>query len=172
MALQFPSASIGQTYQSGSSATYKWNGVSWIVITPPTDVVLLATTASYINTNYGVVVLATDTTITTSTPTTILNFTIPTAGVYEATYIANVEILGGNNNDTSTIFFTDSSDVPIADSLIFTFSTSNTNDSKSYYQTSRLVTTGATSFKFRITRTIGTILLHGENTKVVWEKIG
>jgi hypothetical protein len=45
--LIFPTSSVaGDTYQSGSSATYKYNGSYWEVVTPPTQVLLSATSAS------------------------------------------------------------------------------------------------------------------------------
>jgi hypothetical protein len=48
MALQFPSnPTIGQTYQSGSSATYQWVGTYWDIIVPPEITTLLAVSASY-----------------------------------------------------------------------------------------------------------------------------
>jgi hypothetical protein len=48
MALQFPTSSIaGATYQSGSSATYKYNGSYWETVTPSTQVLLTATSASF-----------------------------------------------------------------------------------------------------------------------------
>lgn len=47
MALIFPtSASLNDTYQSGSSATYKWNGTYWIV-SAPVQTGLTVSTASY-----------------------------------------------------------------------------------------------------------------------------
>jgi hypothetical protein len=47
MPLIFPtSASLNQTYQSGSSATYTWNGTYWQTSLPPTQTVLSATTAA------------------------------------------------------------------------------------------------------------------------------
>jgi hypothetical protein len=50
MALVFPSsASLNQTYQSGSSAVYQYNGQFWTVVTPPT------TTASFSNTGSSMV---------------------------------------------------------------------------------------------------------------------
>ena len=51
MALVFPSsASLNQTYQSGSSATYQYNGQFWNLIAPPTAIFVTAATASYIST--------------------------------------------------------------------------------------------------------------------------
>lgn len=48
MALVFPSsASLNQTYQSGSSATYQYNGQFWNLIAPPTAIFVTAATASY-----------------------------------------------------------------------------------------------------------------------------
>ena len=46
MPLIFPTnPTPNQTYQSGSSATYQWNGSYWDTITPPTQIVLNATNA-------------------------------------------------------------------------------------------------------------------------------
>jgi alpha-tubulin suppressor-like RCC1 family protein len=54
MPLQFPaSASLGQTYQSGSSATYRWNGTYWQTVLPPNATRLrseIAPTSSRLNT--------------------------------------------------------------------------------------------------------------------------
>jgi hypothetical protein len=48
MALVFPSsASLNQTYQSGSSATYQYNGQFWDLIAPSTAIFVTAATASY-----------------------------------------------------------------------------------------------------------------------------
>lgn len=47
MPLIFPtSPTVNQTYQSGSSATYQWNGSFWALAAPPTATVLTATSAS------------------------------------------------------------------------------------------------------------------------------
>ena len=47
MPLQFPSnPTINQTYSSGSSATYTWNGTYWQTTLPPTQTILVATSAS------------------------------------------------------------------------------------------------------------------------------
>jgi hypothetical protein len=47
MPLSFPTnPSASQTYQSGSSATYTWNGTFWQTSLPPTQTVLSATTAA------------------------------------------------------------------------------------------------------------------------------
>lgn len=47
MPLIFPSnPTPNQTYQSGSSATYRWNGVYWVTDTAPTATVITATSAS------------------------------------------------------------------------------------------------------------------------------
>lgn len=56
MALAFPSSpSLGQTYQSGSSSTYEWNGSYWFIKQPATIIrydsvpsASFATTASYV----------------------------------------------------------------------------------------------------------------------------
>ena len=49
MALVFPpSASLNQTYQSGSSATYQYNGQFWELIAPSTAIFVTAATASYL----------------------------------------------------------------------------------------------------------------------------
>jgi hypothetical protein len=51
MALIFPTSSIaGATYQSGSSATYKYNGTYWETVTPATQVFATAVTASFATT--------------------------------------------------------------------------------------------------------------------------
>jgi hypothetical protein len=48
MALNFPTnPSASQTYQSGSSSTYQWNGNYWETIIPPTQVFVTAATASF-----------------------------------------------------------------------------------------------------------------------------
>lgn len=48
MALTFPiDPSSGEIYQSGSSATYKYNGEYWIAITPPIQVLTTAASSSY-----------------------------------------------------------------------------------------------------------------------------
>ena len=48
MALQFPSNPIiNQTYQSGSSSTYTWNGTFWQISSPPTQTFVTARTASF-----------------------------------------------------------------------------------------------------------------------------
>jgi hypothetical protein len=48
MALIFPSnPTINQTYQSGSSSTYLWNGSYWETSLPPTQVVVQSTSASF-----------------------------------------------------------------------------------------------------------------------------
>jgi hypothetical protein len=48
MPLVFPtSPSQSQTYASGSSAVYQWNGLFWDVVSPPTATTLNAVTASY-----------------------------------------------------------------------------------------------------------------------------
>jgi hypothetical protein len=48
MALIFPSSpTVGQTYTSGSSATYTWNGSIWEITTPPTLLVAQTVTSSY-----------------------------------------------------------------------------------------------------------------------------
>ena len=47
MALQFPiNPNLNQTYSSGSSATYTWNGSYWQTTLPPTQTILFATSAS------------------------------------------------------------------------------------------------------------------------------
>lgn len=47
MSLIFPSnPTLNQTYQTGSSATYRWNGTYWVVSTPPISGLTVAT-ASY-----------------------------------------------------------------------------------------------------------------------------
>ena len=47
MPLIFPSNPVvGQTYQSGSSSTYQWNGSYWETIIPPTQVFATAVSAS------------------------------------------------------------------------------------------------------------------------------
>lgn len=49
--LNFPTSSTaGDRYQTGSSATYVYNGSFWTVDTPPTQIVLNATSASYATT--------------------------------------------------------------------------------------------------------------------------
>jgi hypothetical protein len=51
MALVFPSsASLNQTYQSGSSAVYQYNGQFWTVVTPPTTIFANAVSASWATT--------------------------------------------------------------------------------------------------------------------------
>ena len=48
MPLIFPSnPSSGQLYQSGSSATYQYNGQFWNLVAPPTAIFVTAATASY-----------------------------------------------------------------------------------------------------------------------------
>jgi hypothetical protein len=48
MALVFPSsASLNETYQSGSSATYQYNGQFWALIAPPTTIFVTAASASW-----------------------------------------------------------------------------------------------------------------------------
>ena len=48
MALQFPTnPSVNQTYQSGSSATYQWNGTYWQTVLPTIQTVVAATSASF-----------------------------------------------------------------------------------------------------------------------------
>lgn len=49
MALQFPaSASVGQTYASGSSNTYQWTGLFWKILSPNSEsIAIIARTASY-----------------------------------------------------------------------------------------------------------------------------
>lgn len=48
MPLIFPSNPVvGQTYQSGSSSTYQWNGSYWETAAPPTQVFVTATSASF-----------------------------------------------------------------------------------------------------------------------------
>lgn len=55
MPLVFPSASRGQTYQSGSSATYRWNGSFWETITTPASMTLNAVqVSSSISASYAV----------------------------------------------------------------------------------------------------------------------
>lgn len=52
MALIFPtSASVGQLYQSGSSATYQWNGTYWQISAPTTQTFVTATSASFATTS-------------------------------------------------------------------------------------------------------------------------
>lgn len=52
MALQFPTnPTSGQTYQSGSSATYQYNGTYWTVVIPQTQILATATSASFANTS-------------------------------------------------------------------------------------------------------------------------
>jgi len=47
MPLQFPaSASVGQIYQTGTSATYRWNGTYWQTVLPPIATSLTATVAT------------------------------------------------------------------------------------------------------------------------------
>jgi hypothetical protein len=47
MSLQFPTnPALGFTYQSGSSATYRWNGTYWETALPPTQIVLNSTNAA------------------------------------------------------------------------------------------------------------------------------
>jgi hypothetical protein len=56
MALVFPSASVGQQYQSGSSATYEWNGTYWETVQPSGLAILSASfalTASYVSGSGG-----------------------------------------------------------------------------------------------------------------------
>jgi hypothetical protein len=56
MPLIFPSsASLNQTYQSGSSAVYQYNGQFWTVVTPPTTIFATAITASFSNTGSSMV---------------------------------------------------------------------------------------------------------------------
>jgi hypothetical protein len=51
MPLIFPTSSVaGATYQSGSSATYQYDGTKWIVLTPPTTVFASALSASFATT--------------------------------------------------------------------------------------------------------------------------
>jgi hypothetical protein len=48
MALEFPSSpSVGQTYISGSSATYTWNGSNWDITAPPTLLITQTVSSSY-----------------------------------------------------------------------------------------------------------------------------
>lgn len=48
MPLIFPtSPTPNQTYQSGSSSTYQWNGSYWETITPPTQIIATALSASF-----------------------------------------------------------------------------------------------------------------------------
>lgn len=52
MAISFPQTpTINQTYSSGSSATYQWNGTFWSVITPPSTIFSNAVTASFSQTS-------------------------------------------------------------------------------------------------------------------------
>jgi hypothetical protein len=52
MALSFPlNPTTGQTYQSGSSSTYQWNGTYWATILPPTQIFVTAQTASFVATS-------------------------------------------------------------------------------------------------------------------------
>ena len=48
MALQFPiNPTLNQAYQSGSSATYQWNGTYWQTVLPTIQTVVAATSASF-----------------------------------------------------------------------------------------------------------------------------
>jgi len=48
MPLQFPSnPTTGQTYQSGSTATYSWDGTKWTVVQPTATTVVTARSASF-----------------------------------------------------------------------------------------------------------------------------
>lgn len=48
MSLIFPAnPTLNQTYSSGSSATYTWNGTFWQTTTPPTQTVVTALSASF-----------------------------------------------------------------------------------------------------------------------------
>jgi hypothetical protein len=49
--LNFPTSSTaGTTYQTGSSATYQYNGQYWEVVTPPTQIIVNAVTSSFAST--------------------------------------------------------------------------------------------------------------------------
>jgi hypothetical protein len=65
MALLFPvNPTSGQTYQSGSSATYQYNGEFWTVVNPPTTILanavnaVNAETASYLDGELPTVIFA------------------------------------------------------------------------------------------------------------------
>jgi hypothetical protein len=172
MPLIFPSASIGQTYQSGSSATYTWNGNYWTISAEASTIFATAATASYVDTDYGQAVLGTNITVSNSTPTTIIDFTIPSAGVWKTTYFLNFGSDGSNVNDESTTYFTDSSNVIIPNSLIRRYIYFESNMFWTDSQICFLVTTGATAFKARISRTAGTAVFQANRSKVTWRKVG
>ena len=55
MPLIFPTnPSASQAYQSGSSATYRWNGVYWVTDVAPTATVITATSASFASTGSSI----------------------------------------------------------------------------------------------------------------------
>lgn len=67
MPLIFPTnPTPNQTYQSGSSATYRWNGVYWVTDVAPTATVITATSASFASTGSSVNSLSQVVTITGS----------------------------------------------------------------------------------------------------------
>ena len=177
MSLIFPSsASIGQIYISGSSTTYRWTGTYWETLLPSSHTVATAATASYINTEYGEAVLATNINLSTSTTTDIISFTLPSTGVYETTYLLNVECSGSNVQDSGVFFFTNNSNTLESNTETYVETTSNTNMSGMSSTTAFLIAVGPTTYKVRGTRSGGILAVYGQSTgrasKVVWKKVG
>ena len=98
MPLIFPSnPTVNQTYQSGSTATYQWDGTKWTVVTPTATTVVTARSASFASTSTS---SSFATSATTAVSSSALSGSVPT---YIFAYnIAGQSVVSKNTTTTVT----------------------------------------------------------------------
>ena len=128
MALQFPSnPTLNQTYSSGSSATYTWNGSFWQTTLPPTQTVLTATSASFATSASAAISSVTATSASFATTASLSTsatraVSAATASYYKTMY-ANLGLAGnlvgyGLNSEITWSSATASSEITVSNANI------------------------------------------------------
>ena len=189
MALIFPtSPTLNQTYSSGSSSTYQWNGTFWQTITPPTQVIVTALSASFATTatsasfattrtrpqfisvvkidDQSTVATATDITFGTveaSNGLTLTSNSVALTGgkVYQITAAFSVNTFSNTSSGYSIVSLYNSSNTKLSQVSSALVTPAATNELNSPILNLVYAPSTNTTVKFRVADASGTVLYRG-----------
>lgn len=140
-----------------------YNGAQWV----PSSVASPTLAAEF-----GEVIRSTLYSLSTGTAsTTIQDFTLPSAGVWEVSYILDAYTAGASQTDQFVFQIEDASNNILNGSINDMFITDAANIRTTITQTVRITTTGATTYSLKARRVAGILTIDANRAKVIWKKI-